>query len=185
MALGIFTPGRPVMENRLVTVDPAGRVVGSYDKATRVPGDRQADGHRAIPVLDTPHGRLAALCFDMDFPRLVRRRSGSRADVVIVPAKDWRAIREMHATMAVCRGIENGMSVVRQTYQGVSMASDYQGRILAWVDDYESPRPALTAYVPARGTATVYSAVGDALGWISVGVTAASCLRARRSRPRS
>lgn len=87
----------------------------------------------------------AAICFDMDFPDLIRRPGLQRADLILAPSSDWREIDSVHTRMALFRGIENGCSVVRQTNKGLSAAADWQGRVLARGD---SSRPGATSWWP-------------------------------------
>jgi apolipoprotein N-acyltransferase len=76
------------LSDRTVLVDPQGRVAWTYDKAHPVPGlDRFAPGDGKVPVVDTPYGRISnVICFDADFPDLMRQASG--VDLMLVPGND-------------------------------------------------------------------------------------------------
>ncbi|HET6317187.1 MAG TPA: carbon-nitrogen hydrolase family protein [Chloroflexota bacterium] len=67
----------PFQQNRAILIDPAGQVVWTYDKTHPTPGPESAftaPGNGIVPLTDTPFGRIASvICFDMDFPRLVRQ----------------------------------------------------------------------------------------------------------------
>jgi apolipoprotein N-acyltransferase len=171
MALATATPGRPAYENQLIAVGPDGAVACRYHKARPVPGDRETGADPRIPVpLESRYGRLgAAICFDMDFPPLIRSAGRERADILFVPASDWAAIDPIHTRMAICRGIENGCAVVRQTHQGLSVAADHQGRVLAAADYFRTADPVLVAQVPTRGAHTLYARVGDLFAWACCG----------------
>ena len=56
--------------------------------------------------------------------------------------------------------------MVRQTGEGLSMAVDYQGRVLASMDYYTARDQALSAQVPSNGTWTLYSYIGDTFAWL-------------------
>jgi apolipoprotein N-acyltransferase len=117
-------------------------------------------------VLDTPHGRIAgAIGFDADFPALIREAGESRADILIVPSADWKAIDPLHTRMAMVRGIENGCAVVRQTSNGLSAAVDSRGRTLAAVDFVESGPRVMVTQVPRHGERTLYARLGDVFAW--------------------
>jgi apolipoprotein N-acyltransferase len=119
--------------------------------------------------LDTAYGRLvAAICYDTDFPRLMIQAGAQRADVVLSPAGDWRAIDPRHTEIASFRAIEQGFNLVRQSNGGLSAAYDYQGRRLASMDEYQSTDLTLIAQVPSRGVRTIYSRLGDWLAWLSI-----------------
>jgi len=171
MALAVATPGSPRYENLLVAIDPDGRTVFRYHKARPVPGDLEMGADRTIPkpVEGPAGGRIGtAICFDMDFPQLIRRAGRGRADILIAPSSDWLEIDPIHSRMAIFRGIENGFAVVRPTNKGLSIASDCQGRILAAADYFATADHRIVAQVPTLGSPTFYGAVGDLFAWACV-----------------
>lgn len=139
MGLAVLSPGadRP-LENKAVFVSPAGEVMASYNKTMAVPGlERQLmkPGTGRIPVVETPYGRVASpICFDLDFPHLVRQVGVAGADLLLVPAADWEAIAHLHQAMAEFRAVENGTAMVRVTRSGGSGAVDPYGRRYAFLD---------------------------------------------------
>jgi apolipoprotein N-acyltransferase len=173
MSLGTWTPGtRFPLANKFVLIEPTGQSAWEYLKARPTPGPEAAmsvksDGR--LRHLDTAYGRLvAAICYDTDFPRLMIQAGAQRADVVLSPAGDWRAIDPRHTEIASFRAIEQGFNLVRQSNGGLSAAYDYQGRRLASMDEYQSPDLTLIAQVPIRGVRTIYSRLGDWLAWLSI-----------------
>jgi apolipoprotein N-acyltransferase len=108
-----------------------------------------------------------------------------------MPSSDWEPVTEALGQQATLRAVENGMSVVRTTRQGTSVAVDHQGRILgqdaSWYrSDPVTGEHTLTVAVPTRGARTPYALLfGDVLGWLSiaglVGTAAVVILRRRRS----
>jgi apolipoprotein N-acyltransferase len=179
----------PQVENRSVLIDPTGEVRWDYDKATLVPGDGNALGPGVLPVVDTPYGRLSvAICFDADFPWLARQAGRAGVDVLLVPSSDWEAPAAAHADMAVVRAVENGVSILRPTRQGISLAIDPQGRTLGRSDYFVDDEQTMIAAVPTRGVPAVYPVVGDVVGWASVAAVllagAALATRALRRRVR-
>jgi len=79
---------------------------------------------------------------------------------VLVPAFDWESIK-FHYQVGLFRAIENGFSVVRQTNEGISVAVDYRGRILAYQDFFATSDRTMISDVPTRGVKTVYAILGD------------------------
>lgn len=153
-----FTPGAGYYENLLLAFGPDGRRLARYHKARPVPGDPERGADREIPVFDTPLGRIAgAICFDADFPDVIVRAGRERADLLLIPASDWKAIDPVHTRMALVRGVENGCAVARQTNQGLSAAADRQGRILAAADFFTSSPRVMVAQLQARGVRTIYA----------------------------
>lgn len=172
MAFATLNPGtaKPVT-NKFTLVDPAGNVVWDYLKSYPVPGPeaaitRRGDGR--VPTHVTPYGRLAgSICYDMDFPAFVRQAGRAGADVMFVPAHDWRELGELHAELAIFRAVENGFSLFRPNNDGVSVATDYLGRRLATVDYFGADDPVIVAHLPNRGTWTIYAHVGDVFAWLT------------------
>jgi apolipoprotein N-acyltransferase len=159
-------------ENKSVVISPDGQVMASYLKTHPVPGweagiMRRGDGR--VPAVASAIGRISTLiCFDADFPELVRQAGEQAADLLIVPANDWKSIREIHAQMAAFRAIENGVSLVRAAASGISMAVDPWGRVLARTDFFSSGDRTLTAQVPVSGVRTIYARTGDLFAWLCV-----------------
>lgn len=174
----------PSNENHSVLFGPDGELLWDYQKSSMVPGDGNQPGPGVVPVVDTPYGRLAVvICFDADFPALVRQAGQAGADILLVPSSDWEPIARAHADMAVVRAVENGLTVVRPTRRGFSSVIDAQGRTLAFGPDYfhGEVRP-LMATVPSVGNLTVYASTGDAVGIGSVlGIVALGGMAAMRA----
>ena len=126
-------------------------------------------------MMDIPEGRLAtAICFDADFPELMRQTGQGGADLVVVPANEWRKIKHVHAQMAAFRAIENGVSLLRPAASGISSAVDPWGRELAMSDHFSAADRTMIAQVPIGHTATLYAKTGDLFAWLCVaGVLAA------------
>ena len=184
MAVAAITPGKGTYENELLILDPDGGIVSRYHKARPVPGDPEEGADLHLAVRQTGFGRLAgAICFDADFPGLIRDAGRGRADLLIIPSSDWQEIDPIHTRMALVRGIENGCSVVRQTNKGLSAAADAQGRILASVDFFQTSPCVMVAQVPVRGVPTLYARVGDLFAWLCVVALAMLLTWALRSRP--
>lgn len=156
-------------ENKVVWIAPSGEVLTEFLKARPVPGDDDLPGDGHIPILNTPYGKIAStICYDMDFPNLIYQAGKAHADLMFVSANDGRDISPLHTRMAILRGVENGFSVVRATSYGLSTAADYQGRVLASLDDYTTEERLLIADVPTRGVTTLYSQIGDLFAWLCV-----------------
>ncbi len=100
---------------------------------------------------------------------LVRRQAGQRsADLLIVPANEWKEIKHIHTQMAAFRAIENGVSLVRPAASGISSAFDPWGRLLGVADYFAPGDRTLTAQVPVGGVRTFYARTGDLFAWLCV-----------------
>ncbi|HEX8896766.1 MAG TPA: nitrilase-related carbon-nitrogen hydrolase, partial [Terriglobales bacterium] len=186
MAVGTWTPGAPrPLQNKLVLIDPSGHVAWQFLKARPTPGPEAAAAVKSdgkLPWLDTPNGRIAgAICYDMDFASLMMQAGANRADILISPAADWRAIDPRHTQMASFRAIEEGFNLARQTNMGLSAVYDYQGHQLAHMDQYQASDLTMVAQIPTRGVPTLYSVLGNWLAWLSVSTLLVLVLLARVS----
>jgi apolipoprotein N-acyltransferase len=175
MGLGTIYLGEPLpLENKLVLIDPSGETLVAYRKTHPVVGweasiMRRGDGR--VPVVETPDGRMAgAICYDADFPEFIRQAGLGAADLLIVPANEWREIKEVHAHMAAFRAIENGVTLVRPAASGLSTVVDPWGRILG-ISDYFAGDSTMTAQVSAVRVPTLYARIGDLFAWMCVMAT--------------
>ena len=169
--------------NSAALIGPDGRVLWEYVKAHPVPGSTDRPGEGRIPVVDTPYGRIgSAICYDFDFPALIRQAGRRGVDIMLDPSWDWRALDPLHTEMAAARAVENGFSLVRQTPEGLSVAVDHEGRVLAALDHFRTGDRTLLADVPTRGARTPYAALGDWMAWLCALALPALALAGRRRR---
>jgi len=173
MGMGTVHPGDALpLENKVIVIDPSGRIVVSYLKSHPVMGwekgiMRVGDGR--LPVVDTSDGRFAtAICYDADFPEFIRQAGRSSADLLIVPANDWKEVKAVHSNMAAFRAIENGVPLVRATASGISSAFDPWGRVLSVADYFAVGERTMNAQVPVGRVPTVYARIGDLFAWLCV-----------------
>jgi apolipoprotein N-acyltransferase len=69
--------------------------------------------------------------------------------------------------MAAMRAIENGVSILRPTRQGISVALDQHGRTLASADYFAGDEQTMIAAIPTERVNTWYPMLGDLVGWNS------------------
>ncbi|MEU4474513.1 nitrilase-related carbon-nitrogen hydrolase [Micromonospora sp. NPDC023888] len=149
--------------NVALVLDPSGTVT-TYTKQHLVPGleDWLTPGDEAL--VDGRFG--VAICKDLDFPGLVRRYRAQGATMLLVPALDFTSDGWLHGRMALVRGVENGLTVVRAAALGRPTVTDPSGRMLgeATAGDAEL----LVTAAPTTGWGTVYSRTGDWFPLLSV-----------------
>jgi apolipoprotein N-acyltransferase len=168
--LAVFYPpdtGQP-FENRLLLIDPSGKIVldhVKYGGAISSPGMLVGDG--ILQTVDTPFGVLSGvICWDQDYPAVIRQAGQNGTGLMLVPSYDWMEIDPIHTNMAVFRAIENGMSLVRQTDAGLSIAVDPYGRVLAQTDFFGATDRTMVAQVPVKHVTTVYTLFGRYFEWV-------------------
>ena len=175
MGLAVFLPDSgkgPFLKDESILLDPTGHVVWTYEKTHLVPfGEigQVVQGDGKVPTVKTPYGLLAGvICFDADYPGMMRQAGQAGADLMFVPGDDWQAIDPQHTYDATFRAIENGYSLVRQASKGLSMAVDYEGRVLSSSDYYTTDQQVMVAYVPMHGVRTIYATIGDLFAWLCI-----------------
>jgi apolipoprotein N-acyltransferase len=164
--LGVKRP----LENKAMLINDSGVVLCSYMKGHPVVGwedNLQKSADTRPFVGNTAFGRTAvAICFDMDFPSFIRQAGEERAELMLVPANDWREIKDIHPWMAQFRAVENGATMIRATSTGLSSVVDPYGRTLAEMDHFVPGAGVMVAQVPLASTRTLYVRIGDAFAWI-------------------
>ncbi|MBS1707373.1 MAG: apolipoprotein N-acyltransferase [Armatimonadetes bacterium] len=112
-------------------------------------------------VAGTKVGTL--VCFEGVFPDLseAHARNGAQA-LVQISIDDWY-IRtpawEQLWMSSVWRSIENGLPLLRVGGEGMTMATDCRGRVLAWAKPYEPTALRVEVGVPAKSDAIPYKSV--------------------------
>jgi apolipoprotein N-acyltransferase len=176
-------------ENVLFIANPEGEIAVEHVKYGGNLFEGTLKGSGEIQAIDTPHGKLSGIiCWDTNYPGNVRQVGQQQADILLSPAKEWPGINPLHAEMAVFRAIENGVAVVRQADEGLSIVVDAYGRTLATGEGIVESGNYLRAEVPVRGTRTLYPIIGDVVGLLSVVglaiVTVYAVIAGRRTRKR-
>lgn len=177
-------------DNKVLLFGPTGDPLWTYRKAVPTPGPERAQslrGDAVMPVAEIGGVRIGGfICYDIDFPGLVAQASEQQADLLIVPSGDWPEVARLHANMAMMRAIEQGVTVVRPTTGGVSVAYDRMGRTIGRLDTVYDGIQTMTVWLPDQRTSTLYGAVGDLPAWLSAPLTlllaAFARVEARRRR---
>ena len=170
IVLPTFDLGKKPAENKVHIIDPNGEVVLTHTKygGNQFEGTLKGDG--ILQTVDTPYGKLSAIiCWDADFPITVKQAGEQNVDLLFVPSNDWLEVKDIHAGMATFRAVENGMSIFRQTGQGVSSVIDAYGFTINRVDMFKENTAGFTGIqmieTPTDSVDTMYTSTGDAFGW--------------------
>jgi apolipoprotein N-acyltransferase len=174
LCVGSFLPGEikqgaKYIENKAILIDSTGRVVYTFFKNKPVPiVEGSVPGNGVVPVFASHVGRLAtSICYDADFPQLMRQAGVKDTDILLLPAGDWKEISPYHSDMARMRAIENGFSMLRPVSGATTIACDPFGRVLGSNEFYGEGERVLVTHVPVNGVTTLYSRVGDYFIWLS------------------
>ena len=158
-----FDTGQPYLENKILTIDPQGQVLNTYFKNVPVPDlEPSVPGDGKLHVFETAYGNISpAICYDADFPAMMRQLSSLNTELLVLPSGDWDAIDPIHGRMALIRGIENGCAVLRPVNQARTLASDAYGRVLASDDFFDDEDHLLITELPIQAVSTIYGRFGD------------------------
>ncbi len=154
--------------NAALVFDPAGQVVATYHKAHLVRGfeDAFTPGKR-MGVFPFEMGRAGvAICKDLDFPQYIRQYGQAKAQILFVPANDFEVDDWLHSRMAILRGVENGISMVRAARHGRFTISDHTGRVLGEAMTVSGQKTTLLGAIPLVHHPTFYTQTGD---WLGIG----------------
>lgn len=175
MALAVIEPGKikagkKFIENKAILVGPDGNIANVFHKNKPVPiVENSSPGDQLVPVITTEYGKIStSICYDADFPQLMRQLSKNKSDLLLLPSGDWYAISPYHSHMAVIRGIENGSAVFRQVSGGLSVASDYRGKITGSFDFYKEGDKRWITSVRIGRVTTVYGIIGDVVAFVCI-----------------
>lgn len=172
-------------ENKTLLFSPEGNVVLTHYKygGNFMEGTKQ--GNKIITPVTTAYGNLSAIiCWDGDFPSVVKQTGKQGTDILLLPASDWEEIDPAHAIVTAFRGIENGCSVVRQTRNGLSLMTDARGKTIAAMDHFKNSQWINTGQVPSKKIFTLYPVIGDFFGWLSIAGLVCFCAIAALKRKR-
>ncbi|MEM7371893.1 MAG: nitrilase-related carbon-nitrogen hydrolase [Bacteroidota bacterium] len=163
-----FDTGQPYLENKVLSIDPQGTILHTYYKNVPVPDlEPSVPGDGKLAVFATPHGKISpAICYDADFPAMMRQLSELDSELLVLPSGDWDAIDPIHGRMALIRGIENGCAVLRPVNQARTLASDAYGRVLALDDFFADEDHLLIVDLPIQSVSTLYGRFGDWFVWV-------------------
>ena len=172
LAIGLFPLNYPdqTWQNKLIWIDPSGKVINEYLKLKPAPPlEPIVPGEGGIPILDTSYGKIASIiCADLDYPSLVHQAGANDAAILLISAQDWTAVDPLHTHMGVFRAVENGLSLVKGTGGGVSIAVDPYGRVLTSSDYFKSSENEMVTCLSIKGIVTIYSRIGDAFAWLCI-----------------
>ncbi|HLP76362.1 MAG TPA: apolipoprotein N-acyltransferase, partial [Candidatus Paceibacterota bacterium] len=203
--------------NSSFLISPDGEIVGSYRKRslvifgeyiplvrwlpfikwfTPVTGSF-TPGTRAVPFQMDRAKTSVLICFEDNFPHLVREYVDDDTDFLVnITNNGWfgeSAAQWQHAANAIFRAVENGLPLIRCSNNGLTCWVDAQGRIREIFRDRAGTiygTGFMTAEIPLlnageKRAPTFYNRHGDWFGWSCLAFAGITVLRARKSFVRS
>lgn len=155
-------------ENKIMLFSPDGELELEHYKYGGNFLEQTREGSKRLSKIETQYGNLSGLiCWDADFPSIVKQIHNLKTDILLIPASDWKEIAPLHTIIAIYRGIENGCSVVRQTRNGLSIMTDQKGNTISSMNHFENKDWLMTGEVPKKRIWTLYPIIGDLFGWLA------------------
>jgi apolipoprotein N-acyltransferase len=173
-AMGTIYPEKmknsePFIGNKIITIHPDGNIIDTYYKNVPVENvDPSIPGDGIINAIETPFGNFSpVICYDADFPKMMRQTGQNNTDIIMVATGDWYSISPYHSKIGIVRSIENGVSMFKTVSYGLSVAADAYGNIISEDDFFEDEHHIMVSEIPVYRTSTLYSSAGDFLIHIS------------------
>lgn len=182
--------------NKLLIITSEGETV-EYIKTKLVPVIEAANyvrGTGQIPTMVTDDAIISAIiCFDDSYMSYVHGFGADtdpefeNTEILVVPSWDWSSVDKAHTYASEFRAIENGFSLVKPTYDGITTAVDYQGHVIDRFHTNDTGFDTVQfADVPVDSVETVYEKAGTAidlaLGAVGVVLVLAGVVLTRRKQ---
>lgn len=166
---------------------PDGRLALEYDKVHMVPGweDGYTSGQRFPAPIPSQSTWGVAICRDLNYTDIARANALAGVRLLLVPAWDFVRDGWLGARTAALRAVENGLAVVRPAQEGLVVASDEHGRVLAEVATSDVREAMLVVDVPLGSGPTPYARMGDWFGWLATALAAGIVVYLAARRPRT
>jgi apolipoprotein N-acyltransferase len=164
-----ISEGRP-RRNQAVLLSPDGEFSEVYNKTHIPPGEAYDFPGGTFPVFQTTFGRMASLiCADGNYTDVSRGLVQNGAQLIAAPYKEFPGFGEQLWQNVTFRAVENRIAAVVTGATSVAAIIDPYGRQVALDVNKEGSEVVLVGDVRmGSGEGTLYTSLGDMLGWISL-----------------
>ena len=150
-------------ENMNIFINDKGKILYNYTKHNLIPFVEYdyIPSKEHLEVLNTKIGRISSvICYDINYPMFINSLSKNHFDILIVPSWDYPGVAEFQSKEARFKAIEGGFNLVKNTANGVVIASDYKGRILTYFSGQNCQDYFIVSELYKNGVKTLYSYIG-------------------------
>lgn len=163
--------GQP-WRNEAVLLSPAGEFMAVYGK-NHAFGEPPSAMRGVYPVYDTPLGRLATLiCHDANYTDVARRLTAGGAQLVAAPIEEFGEFGQQFWTNVLFRAVENRTAMVVTGSTSVAAIINPDGSLAALDTNRLGSPLVMVGDVQLGSGPTVYTRLGDLLGWLAMAVFA-------------
>jgi len=163
---------------------PFGRLLSFVGPIVSAVGDMSpfTPGTEAVLLPVGAHKASTAICYEVIYSSLMRQFVVEGSELLTTITNDawygWSSAAYQHWQQASLRAVEEGRYLARAANTGISGFVDPYGRVLQTSQMFQSAVMAEDVrFLTGR---TIYSRIGDVAGWLSVVLTAAALVAARR-----
>jgi apolipoprotein N-acyltransferase len=156
--------------NQAVLLSPDGIFSEVYNKTHIPPGEFYDIQGGSFPVYETRYGRLASLiCADGNYTDIARYITRNGAQLIAAGYREFPGFGEQLWQNITFRAAENQVAMVVTGAASVSAIIDPYGRQVALDVNKDGSEVVLVDDVTlGRGTGTLYTSLGDIVGWASL-----------------
>jgi apolipoprotein N-acyltransferase len=138
-------------------------------------------GTEAVLLPVAGHQASTAICYEVIFASLMRDFVANGSELLTTITNDawygWSSAAYQHWQQATLRSVEEGRYLARAANTGISGFVDPYGRVLQKSEMFQSA--VMSEDVRFLTGRTIYSRIGDVVGWLSIAFTAAALLATR------
>ena len=156
-------------QNMNIYIQSNGQIIYNYTKHNLIPFVEfdYFPTKEPLQVLDTKNGKLSTvICYDINYPMFINSLSKKNLDILIVPSWDYPGVAEFQSKEARYKAIEGGFNLIKNTANGVVIASDYKGRILNYFSGKDCQDYFIVSELYKHGIKTLYSYIGQVFNFI-------------------
>jgi apolipoprotein N-acyltransferase len=153
--------------NQAVLLSPDGEFSEVYNKTHIPPGEAYDVEGGIFPIFKTQYGNLSSLiCADGNYTDITREIALKGAQLIAAPYREFKGFGEQLWQNVTFRAAENRTAMVVTGAASVSAIIDPYGRLIALDFDRDGSELVMVGDVTlGTGNGTIYSSIGDVLGW--------------------
>ena len=122
--------------NKMFWVDNQGELLDTYTKSKLIPffesNYEPGDGEITSLTLDIdgkPVKVSYLICYDSNYSDYINKIDDD-TDILFLGSWDWNSITQLHANIVRTLAIQNNITILKPTYDGISLAVDKDGTLL-------------------------------------------------------
>lgn len=156
--------------NQTVLLSPDGTFSQAYNKTHIPPGEAYDVRETTFPAFETELGRLAAMiCHDANYTDVARKLTLHGAQLIAAGFFEFPGFGEQLWQNTTFRAVENHTALVVAGATSAAAIIDPYGRQVALDVDRDGSEVVLVGDVSlGSGRGTLYTSLGDVLGWVSM-----------------